>query len=86
MKTIKELPEHDRPREKMREKGATALTNEELVQVILGPRRQGLRCARHVAEDLPGFWRRRKAGLHESDLKEIHGMGEAKSYQLACRL
>ena len=36
MKTIKELPQHDRPREKMKEKGAAALNNEELVQVILG--------------------------------------------------
>ncbi len=36
MKTIKAMPEHSRPREKLREKGASALTDEELVAAILG--------------------------------------------------
>ena len=36
MKTIKDMPEHSRPREKLREKGASALTDEELVTAILG--------------------------------------------------
>ncbi len=36
MKTIKDLPEHSRPREKLRERGASALTDEELVAAILG--------------------------------------------------
>ncbi|MBI3058374.1 MAG: hypothetical protein HYY81_03575, partial [Deltaproteobacteria bacterium] len=36
MKTIKDMPEHSRPREKLREKGAPALTDEELVAAILG--------------------------------------------------
>ena len=36
MKTIKDLPEHSRPREKLRERGAAALTDEELVTAILG--------------------------------------------------
>ena len=30
------MPEHSRPREKLREKGASALTDEELVAAILG--------------------------------------------------
>jgi len=36
MRTIKDMPEHSRPREKLREKGAPALTDEELVAAILG--------------------------------------------------
>jgi DNA repair protein RadC len=36
MKTIKDMPEHSHPREKLREKGASALTDEELVTAILG--------------------------------------------------
>ena len=36
MKTIKDMPAHSRPREKLREKGASALTDEELVAAILG--------------------------------------------------
>jgi len=35
-KTIKDLPERSRPREKLREKGAASLTDEELVAAILG--------------------------------------------------
>ncbi|MDD5676572.1 MAG: hypothetical protein PHW60_01095 [Kiritimatiellae bacterium] len=33
MKTIKDMPKHSRPREKMRDQGAAALTDEELVAV-----------------------------------------------------
>lgn len=36
MKTIKDLPEHARPREKLRERSPKALTDEELVSAILG--------------------------------------------------
>lgn len=36
MKTIKDMPEHARPREKLRKKSASALTYEELVAAILG--------------------------------------------------
>src|SRR3990170_4819475 len=36
MKTIKDMPEHSRPREKLRDQGASALTDEELVAAILG--------------------------------------------------
>ena len=32
MKTIKDLPEHSRPREKLREKGASALTDVEAIR------------------------------------------------------
>src|SRR3989304_2728009 len=36
MKIIKDMAEHNRPREKLREKGAAALTDAELVAAILG--------------------------------------------------
>ena len=36
MKNIKDMPKHARPREKLREKGASALTDEELLAAILG--------------------------------------------------
>ncbi|MDA3831993.1 MAG: hypothetical protein PF495_01220 [Spirochaetales bacterium] len=34
-KNIKKLPEHDRPREKLIERGAIALTDHELIGVLL---------------------------------------------------
>jgi DNA repair protein RadC len=49
MKNIKDMPKHARPREKLREKGASALTDEELLAAILGMGTAGLTCAR-----LPG--------------------------------
>ena len=36
MKTIKDMPTHSRPREKLRDQGASALTDEELVAAIIG--------------------------------------------------
>lgn len=81
MKTIKELPEHDRPREKMREKGVAALTTEELVQVILGRGVKG-HDVRAMSQKIARIMEKKKGRLAESDLTEIHGMGEAKRYQI----
>lgn len=81
MKPIKELPEHDRPREKMRLKGAAALTNEELVQVIVGRGVKG-HDVRAMSQKIARVLEEKKGRLAESDLMVIQGMGEAKSYQL----
>ncbi|MGB5218844.1 MAG: DNA repair protein RadC [Smithella sp.] len=81
MKKIKELPQHDRPREKMREKGVAALTNEELVQVILGRGVEG-HDVRSMSQKIARILEQRKGHLAESDLKDIRGVGEAKRYQL----
>ncbi len=81
MKTIKELPQHDRPREKMREKGAAALTNEELVQVILGRGVEG-HDVRAMSQKIARILEEKKGRLEESDLTGMRGIGEAKSFQL----
>lgn len=81
MKPIKELPEHDRPREKMRLKGTAALTNEELVQVIVGRGVKG-HDVRAMSQKIARVLEKKKGQLVESDLMAIQGMGEAKSYQL----
>lgn len=81
MKPIKELPEHDRPREKMRLKGAAALTNEELIQVIVGRGVKG-HDVRAMSQKIARILKEKKGQLAESDLMAIQGMGEAKSYQL----
>jgi DNA repair protein RadC len=81
MKTVQELPEQDRPREKMRLKGAAALTNEELVQVILGRGVKG-HGVRAMSQKVARILEDKKGQLAESDLTGILGMGEAKSYQL----
>jgi len=81
MKTIKEIPEYDRPREKLRAKGAAALSDEELVQVILGRGVEG-HDVRSMSKEIAGIIQKKKTGLTETDLTAIPGMGPAKAYQL----
>ena len=61
-KTIKELPEHSRPREKLRDKGAAALTDEELVVAILGMGTAGID-VRTMARQVAGFIREYREAL-----------------------
>ncbi len=81
MKTIKDMPEQDRPREKMAARGASALTDEELVQVILGRGVQG-HDVRAMSKEIAKIIQVKKTGLTEADLTAIHGMGPAKAYQV----
>ncbi len=81
MKTIKEMPEYDRPREKLRTKGAAALSDEELVQVILGRGVEG-HDVRSMSKEIAGIIKKKRIGLTETDLTAISGMGPAKAFQL----
>ena len=81
MKTIKDMPEHSRPREKLREKGASALTDEELVAAILGRGVKGLdvvAMSRNVAKLI----RDHKKNLSVDHLTSVPGMGLAKAAQI----
>jgi DNA repair protein RadC len=81
MKTIKEMPEHNRPREKLREKGASALTDEELVAVILGMGTAGVD-VRTIARRVAGLIRAHKTKLSLDHLLAIPGIGLAKAGQI----
>ncbi|MCU0858809.1 MAG: DNA repair protein RadC [Pontiellaceae bacterium] len=81
MKTIKDLPSHSRPREKLREKGASALTDEELVTAILGMGTAGVD-VRTIARQVAGLIREHKAGLTLDHLLAVSGMGLAKAAQI----
>jgi DNA repair protein RadC len=81
MKTIKDLPEHSRPREKLREKGASALTDAELVTAILGMGTAGID-VRTIARQVVGLIRDHKAGLTLNHLLPVPGMGLAKASQI----
>jgi len=81
VKTIKELPEHVRPREKLRERGVAALTDEELVAAILGTGTVGIdvrAISRHVANLIC----EQKETLSLDHLMEVPGMGLAKASQV----
>lgn len=80
-KTIKELPEHSRPREKLREKGAAALTDEELVAAILGMGTAGID-VRTLARQVAGLIREHRDALMLNHLISVPGMGLAKAGQI----
>lgn len=81
MKTIKDMPEQDRPREKMAARGAAVLSDEELVQVILGRGVKG-HDIRAMSKEIARIIQDKKTSLAEVDLTGIHGMGPAKTYQI----
>ncbi|MCK5057165.1 MAG: DNA repair protein RadC [Candidatus Aminicenantes bacterium] len=80
-KLMKDIPESDRPREKMIKKGPQVLSNLELAAVIVGsgnPRRDVL----EIARDLKKLWEKEFDNLTIEKLERINGV--AKS--LACRI
>ena len=81
MKIIKDLPEHSRPREKLREKGASALSDEELVAATLGMGTAGID-VRTMARQVAGLIRDHKAGLTLDHLLAVPGMRLAKGAQI----
>ena len=81
MKTIKDMPEHSRPREKLREKGASALSDEELVAAILGMGTAGVD-VRTISKQVAGLIREHKEALKLDHLLGVPGMGLAKAAQI----
>jgi len=81
MKTIKELAERDRPREKVRERGVASLNDEELVQVILGRGVEGSDI-RTISKEIAEIIQQQKTSLTASHLEDVRGIGPAKAYQL----
>jgi len=81
VKTIKDIPEHSRPREKLQEKGASALTDEELVAAILGMGTAGID-VRTMSKQVAALIREHKDALTVDHLLEVSGMGLAKAAQV----
>ena len=80
---IADLPPRERPREKAKEKGLNALSNAELLALILGKGVKGLSALDLAAELLAQFRSLAAIGEAEiSDLSEVEGVGEAKALLL----
>ncbi len=75
------MPEHSRPREKLREKGSAALTDEELVAAILGMGTAGID-VRTMAKQVAGLIREHREALALDHLLSVPGMGLAKGAQI----
>ncbi len=85
--TIREIPKEERPYERCKQMGAQALTDSELLAILLRTGTVGesaLDLANRVLKDLdpPGL-----LGLHQlrfEELLAIRGIGEVKAIQLSC--
>lgn len=77
-KRLRELPEWDRPREKLQEKGVGSLSDRELLAVLLGRGHQGIDVMRLAGEILSAI--DENGGLPDfRTLQEFRGMGPAKA-------
>lgn len=85
MKRIKSIPKFDRPREKMEQKGPRALSNLELLAVMLGSGIKG-KDVFEVAREILKITQEDFNNLSLERLKNIEGVGLAKACQIMAGL
>lgn len=81
MKKIKNIPKFDRPREKMQKKDVKALSNLELLAVLLGSGVRG-KDVLEVAKDILKLVEKDFENLTLNKLKSVEGIGLAKASQI----
>ena len=77
-KTIDQIPKHDRPREKLLAKGAAALSDQELLAVLLGKGTQQVDVMT-LAAKLTRVIDEKGLSVRPEDLIDLDGVGEAKA-------
>ncbi len=82
---IQALPEDERPRERLARHGASALSNRELLALLLGTGARG-RCALEVADALGSAGLRELFGRSHQDLAREPGVGSAKAARVLAAL
>ena len=75
---IRDIPEPDRPREKLLRKGAAALSDQELLAVLLGKGTPGMDVMK-LAAKLAKVIDEKGLGVQADDLREFDGVGDAKA-------
>ena len=84
MKKMKDVPELDRPREKIAQKGIASLSDPELIETIIG---KGVRNkdVREIARDISVLVKQNPHAVNYDALREIEGVGPTKAAQIvAC--
>lgn len=82
---IKDLPLADRPREKLRNKGAAALSDFELLEVILGSG-NGVQDVGSVARQIQRVLNKRISGLNYDNLASVKGVSLANASKILAAL
>ena len=75
---ISDIPEQDRPREKLLHKGAAALSDQELLAVLLGKGTQAMDVMK-LAGKLAKVIDEKGLNVRAEDLREFEGVGDAKA-------
>jgi len=84
MKKMKELPVRDRPREKIACKGVSVLSDNELIEAIIG-RGTKNKDVREISKEIEGLIQQHRHNLQYKDLQEVEGIGPTKASQIiAC--
>lgn len=84
---IKELPSSEQPRERLRDYGSNALSDAELLAILLRTGLQGMnviQLAQKILRDHGGWVGLQRLSFEE--LTHIHGLGEAKAAQVKAAL
>ncbi|MBU1262906.1 hypothetical protein KJ640_08185, partial [bacterium] len=81
MKNIKDLPEFSRPREKLKEKGAEALSDIELIAIILGSGNKG-QDVMTISSKIAKLIADNQGKISLDMLSSIEGVGLAKAGQI----
>src|SRR5512137_932537 len=81
MQKMKDVPQKDRPREKIASKGASALTDTELIEAIIG-RGTKSRDVREISKDISRLVVERGNAIGYNDLQAIEGIGPSKASQI----
>ena len=81
MKSIREMHQHDKPREKLARRGTQALKNEELLSVLLGSGVQG-KDVRKLSREIIALFEQDFDTLSLDKLCDVHGLGPAKASQI----
>lgn len=85
-KNMKQLPDSEKPYEKFLESGVSALSDAELLAVVIRSGAQGRRSI-EVAQDLLMQGGHNLLNLYDlslEDMQKIHGIGKVKAIQLKC--
>ncbi len=84
MKKMKEVPVRDRPREKIACRGASVLSDNELIEAIIG-RGTKNKDVREISKEIGGIIQQHWHDLQYKDLQEVEGIGPTKASQIiAC--
>lgn len=80
--SIDEMPEEERPREKLREKGTDRLTDTELLSIILRTGTKGINVKQLSGQILSEYSFQRILNVSREDLEDFEGISRAKSGQI----